>query len=168
MLCIGYDVCRYYLHQRAVSTLSSRLYAGAPPLEVSALPTPLNPFSWRGIVVTKTTYLQFNVNTLFQLNTDSAKSYFRIPLSEAIVSVQRTPAFSYFLYFARFPVWAVQPVELNSGTGKRIELTDLRFGEPGAGDFHCVAIENAAGQVLGSWFTFGSGAGLGWTDPKKR
>ncbi len=165
LVCGGFDVCRYYLHQRALAQLESRLYAGAAPLQVAALPTALNPFFWRGIVATKNTWREFNLSTLGQLNTESAQSFFRIPLSETIANARRTREFSYFMYFARFPVWGVQPVGLSNGTGKRIELTDLRFGEPGRGSFHCVALENPAGQILGTWFVFGSGADLGWSEP---
>jgi hypothetical protein len=165
LLCVGFDACRYYLHRRAVTQLESRLYSAAPPLQVAALPTPLNPFLWRGIVETKKTFLEFNLNTISLLNTESAQSFFRIPMSEPLAHAQRTPPFAYFLYFARFPVWSVQSVALKAGTGKRIELTDLRFGAPGQGDFHCVAVESPSGEVLGSWFTFGSGADLGFSDP---
>jgi inner membrane protein len=165
LICVGFEVCRFYLHQRAIAQLDSRLYAEAQPLQVAALPTPINPFLWRGIVATDTTFLQFSVNTLGQLNTESARSFFRIPPSESIANAGRTPEFSYFLYFARFPVWSVQPVELRGGPGKRIELTDLRFGAPGQGDFHCIAVESPAGKVLRSWFTYGSGAEIGWGEP---
>jgi inner membrane protein len=165
LLCSGFEICRYYLHQRAVTQLESRLYAGAPPLEAAALPMPINPFLWRGIVVTKSTLLEFELSTLGQFNTEGARSFFRIPLSESIANARRTPEFNYFTYFARFPVWSVQPVDLRDGTGKRIELTDLRFGEPGRGDFHCVAVENPEDQVLAAWFTFGAGSELGWSEP---
>jgi len=168
LLCILYDAGRYKLHQRAVTQLESRLYAGSPPLEVAALPTPVNPFRWRGIVGTKAAYLEYNLNTLGQLNTESADSYFRIPTIESTAHARRTQEFAYFLYFARFPVWSVQPVALNDGAGKRVELTDLRFGQPGQGDFHCVAVEDSAGRVIGVWFTYGSGADLGWSDPRSK
>jgi hypothetical protein len=128
----------------------------------------MNPFRWRGVVVTPASLLEFNVNTLGQLDTDNAQSFFRIPTSLSTANARRTPQFSYFTYFSRFPVWSVQPVALSDGTGKRIELTDLRFGEPGKGDFHCIAVEDPSGRILASWFTYGSGADLGWTDPRSR
>jgi inner membrane protein len=168
LLCIAYDAGRYNLHQRAVTQLESRLYAGSAPLEVAALPTPVNPFRWRGIVSTKTAFLQYDLNTLAQLNTESADSYFRIPTTESTANARKTAEFSYFLYFARFPVWSVQPVALSDGAGKRIELTDLRFGEPGRGAFHCIADENPDGKVIASWFTYGNGADLGWNDPRSK
>jgi len=164
-VCLGYDVCRYNLHSQAITQLDSRIYQGSTPLEVAALPKSINPFRWRGIVVTKSAYWQYDLNTLTQLNTERADRFFRIPRTEVTAAPRLTPEFSYFLYFARFPIWSVQPVALNDGSGKRIELTDLRFGEPGAGSFHCVAVENTEGKVIASWFTYGSGADLGWADP---
>jgi len=53
-------------------------------------------------------------------------------------------------------------VAMDEGQGWRIDLTDLRFGVPGTGSFHCIAVENSQHRALGSWFTFGSGAELGW------
>jgi inner membrane protein len=168
LFCGGFDVCRCYLHHRAVAQLEARLYAGAPPLQAAALPEPIDPLLWRAIVKTKSTWLEFNLSALGPLNTGSAQSFFRVSLPEAIANVKRTPEFAYFIYFARFPVWSVQPVALSGGTGTRIELTDLRFGEPGRGDFHCVALENPDGKVLGAWFTFGAGTELGWSEPERR
>ena len=168
LFCVAYDVGRVSLHDRALTQLESRIYAGSPPIEVAALPAPVNPFRWRGIVATRTAFLQYDVNTFEQLNVDSAERFFRIPTSDVTAAPRNTPEFSYFLYFARFPIWSVQPVALNDGTGKRIELTDLRFGEPGRGSFHCIAVENLAGKVIGSWFTYGTGAELGWTDPRSK
>jgi inner membrane protein len=135
LFCVVFDIGRYNLHQRALTQLESRLYAGAPPVEVAALPTAVNPFLWKGIAVTKRNYLVFDVNTLSQLNTENSKSFYRVPLSDTIVNARQLRDFSYFSYFARFPVWTVQPVSLADGTGRRIELTDLRFGEPGQGSF---------------------------------
>lgn len=166
LFCVVYDAASYSLHNRALTQLESRLYSGAPPLDVAALPTAMNPFRWRGIVTTKIAFLQYDLNTLGQLDTEGADRFFKIPTSEPIANVSKSPEFSYFRYFARFPVWSIQPLALNDGVGKRIELTDLRFGEPGKGDFHCVAVEDPDGRVLRSWFTFGSGADLGFTDPR--
>ena len=168
LLCLIYDVGRNNLHARAITQLESRLYQGSPPVETAALPMPINPFRWRGIVTTKAAYFQYDLNTLGQLNVESADKFFRIPTSEVTAAPRQTAAFSYFLYFARFPIWSVQPVALNDGTGKRIELTDLRFGEPGQGSFHCIAVEDPDDKVIASWFTYGNGADLGWTDPRSK
>lgn len=168
LLCVLYDFGRSKLHERAINQMESRLYQSAPPQEVAALPTAMNPFLWRGIVSTKNLYLVYDVNTLGQLNTESGERYYRIPTSKVTAAPRAAPAFNYFLYFARFPVWYVQPVALNDGMGKRVELTDLRFGEPGSGSFHCIAVEDPNGKLLASWFTYGSGNELGWIDPRSK
>ena len=77
----------------------------------------------------------------------------------AAIDRQRTAHASVLVFLVLFPVsrLVVQPVALRGGSGKRIELTDLRFGKPGAGNFHCVAVEDSSGKILASWFTYGSG-----------
>lgn len=152
-----YDTSRFVLHGRAVAQLESRLYDGLPPVAVSALPLPFNPFRWTGIVETAGTYRAIPVDTLSQLDTEQEAIFFKPPVTELIKNVQREEAFRFFLYFARFPVWSEQPALLTDAEGRRIELTDLRFGRPGAGGFHCVAIGDKAGRVMESWFTFGDG-----------
>ena len=43
-----------------------------------------------------------------------------------------------------------------------MDLVDLRFGAPGSGSLHCIALEDASNHTVGWWFTYGSGAQLGW------
>lgn len=157
-----FDIGRAVMHQRAIAQLESRLYDGFPPLNVAALPDKLNPFFWAGIVEAETSYRHLQVNTLGQLNTDAARIYFKPPPSPFVENTRNVQPFTFFLYFSRFPVWSVLPVSLKAGEGKRIDLSDLRFGSPGEGSFHCIALENDTGTILQSWFTFGQGANLGW------
>src|SRR5690242_6747085 len=145
-----FDVGRAALHGRAVAQLQARLYDGAPPLRAAALPGPFNPLLWRGVVETKATLQILNVNPLQQLQVEDAVTFYKPALEPSLQAARQTEPFRYFLYFARFPVWSVQPVSTAEGQGKRIELTDLRFGTPGAGSFHCVALENADGRVVDS------------------
>jgi len=87
----------------------------------------------------------------------------RIDIADpAITAANATPAFRYFQYFARFPVWTEQPAWIGSQRATRIDLTDLQFGAPNSGSFHCVALVDDAARVLESAFTFGSGRDLGW------
>jgi inner membrane protein len=152
-----FDAARATLHERAVEKLESRLYDGLPAVSVAALPLSLNPFRWDGIVETAGAYRVMQVDTGSPLETENAAVFYKPPPTKALANVQREEPFRYFLYFARFPVWSQQPVIWNEAESRRIELTDLRFGSPGAGNFHCVAIEDAAGRVLESWFTYGDG-----------
>jgi hypothetical protein len=145
------------LHGRAIEQLESRLYDGMPPVSVAALPFSFNPFHWNGVVETARAYEVVPVDALGQLDTEGARIFYKPAPTRAIESAQAEPAFRYFRYFARFPVWSEQPVMLEQEEGRRVELTDLRFGEPGAGAFHSIALEDRSSRVLRSWFTFGSG-----------
>src|ERR1022692_2876889 len=51
-----YNAGRGVLHARAVATLDSRIYAGAAPQRVAALPGAVNPLAWRGLVETREFY----------------------------------------------------------------------------------------------------------------
>lgn len=163
-----FDCGRAALHARAIAQLNSRLWpagkevlGAAPPLATAALPFPFNPFRWTGIVETTSSYESVDVNALAQLDIENARTYYKPTVTPALESAKRTELFGYFLYFARFPVWSEQPVFLEAGKGTRLDLSDLRFGAPGAGSFHCIALV-AGNQVLESWFTYGPGVNLGW------
>jgi inner membrane protein len=152
-----FDGARATLHERAIEKLESRLYDDLPPVSVAALPMTLNPFRWNGIVETAGAYRAFPVDTWNPLDTENAALFYKPPLTKALENAEREEPFRFFLYFARFPVWSQQPVVWNEAEARRIELADLRFGSPGSGNFHCIAIEDAAGRVLASWFTYGDG-----------
>ena len=162
---ILFDCARGVLHLRAVAQLESRLYNDSPAVQAAALPDPFNPLRWTGVVETAADFRLLAVSPLQQFDSDDVRHrYFKPPESPAIVNAKATERFRYFVYFARFPVWAEWPVTVDRRPGTRIELTDLRFGIPGAGSFHCVALENSANQVLGTWFTYGSAEDVGWGD----
>ncbi|HEX4748466.1 MAG TPA: metal-dependent hydrolase [Bryobacteraceae bacterium] len=157
-----FDCARLVLHARAISQLQARLFENAPPLETAAMPQAFSLFRWGGIVETERTYQALPVDTLGQIDTASAQIFFKPPYDPAIDAARSTETFRYGLYFARFPVWSESRVSLDAGAGVRVELTDLRFGRPQSGSFHCIALENAGFRVLQDWFTFGSGMDLGW------
>ena len=157
-----FDCGRAALHARAIAQLNSRLYDNAPPLQAAALPEPFTPFEWTGIVETSGDYRDAELDALGQPDFEHGRTWYKIPLTQSLENAKATEPFRYFLYFARFPVWSVTPVIMPDGKqAKRIELTDLRFGIPGAGSFHCIAFEDSEGQVMDSLFTFGSGRNLG-------
>ncbi len=157
-----FDCTRAVLHGRAVAELEARLFENAAPLKAAALPEAFTPLRWQGLVETERTYETLPVNTFSDVELADARIFFKPPPDAAIEAAKQTEPFRYFLYFARFPVWSESPVILDAGSGVRVELTDLRFGEPQRGSFHCVAVENSRFQVLESRFTFGSGMNLGW------
>jgi inner membrane protein len=152
-----FDAARATLHDRAVEKLESRLYDGEPPVSVAALPLSLSPFRWKGVVETAGAYRAMPVDTGSVLEPENAAIFYKPQWTNTLRNVQREEAFRFFLYFARFPVWSQQTVIWKESEARRIELADLRFGSPGVGSFHCVAIADAAGRVLESWFTYSDG-----------
>lgn len=158
-----FDCFRAFLHHRVITQLESRLYDNAAPVQTAAFPTPVNPFRWNAAVETSGAYLSFPVSAYREPDINNASVYYKPALTDSITSAKSEEPFRYFLYFARFPIWSESPVELNGNRGKRIDLTDLRFGSPGAGSFHCIALEDDRNQVLKTWFTYGPGTQLGWS-----
>jgi inner membrane protein len=154
-----FDVARAVLHQRVDAKLNARLYDDAPPLQTAALPEPFSPFQWTGVVETSGTFRLNTVNPLGAFERQAAQVFYKKPSSQRIENAKRTEPFRYFLYFARFPVWSEAPAFLDGSQGTRVDLTDLRFGRPWAGSFHCIALENSRHEVIRSWFTYGSGVG---------
>ena len=150
-----FDAARATLHERAIEKLESRLYDGEPPVSVAALPMTFSPFRWNGIVETAGAYRAMPVDAGGALEMENAATFYKPPLTHALRNVGREEAFRFFLYFARFPVWSQEPVVWKNMEARRFELADLRFGAPGIGSFHCVAIVDRAGRVVESWFTYG-------------
>ncbi len=151
------------LHQRVIAQLQARLYDSALPVQAAALPEPFSPVRWTGVVETAQSYRLSNVNALQEFDPEAARIFYKPTSRATFDAAKRIDPFRYFLYFARFPLWSEMPIATNTGSLTRVELTDLRFGSPGAGSFHCIAIENAHAQVLRTWFTLGSGSDLGWS-----
>ncbi len=156
-----FDCGRAVLHARAIAQLNSHLYEDAPPLMTAALPSRINPLAWTGIVETQNSYRVLSVDTLTDPNLESPQLFYKPSIDHAIQAAQNTEPFRYFRYFSRFPVWSKEPVTLPRGIGTRVDLTDLQFGRPNQGAFHCVALIGEAGHVLSSQFTYGSGRELG-------
>ena len=165
---LAFDIGRLVLHNRIVAQLETRLYEGIPPLQAAALPDGFSPLRWTAIIETPATFRKLDANALSPLNTEEAAVYYKSPISPSLARTRSEDPFRYFLYFARFPVWSIQPVIGEHSTGTRLDLTDLRFGAPGAGSFHCVGYQDRTGRLVDHWFTFGSGRELGWgeTEPK--
>jgi len=119
---------RDFTHRRALSILDSHTYADENPERFSALPAPVNPFSWTGIVETASA---FHVSHMNVLDTNSAPeelgSFDKPQSSPPLQAAMNSKGGKVFLNFARFP-WA-QVVE--SDQGYLVTINDLRFYRPG-------------------------------------
>ncbi len=160
-LCL-FEFGRIMLRNRVVAQLQARLYEGGAALQYAAFPSAFNPTSWTAVVETVSSYRIGPANSFGQWNPETASVYYKPPESAVLRTAQRQEPFRYFLYFARFPVWSIQPVNDENRHGTRLDLTDLRFGSPGNGSFHCIGYEDAANRLVFKKFTYGPGSDLGY------
>jgi inner membrane protein len=138
---------RVAAHARAIDVMSTRLYQGAPPKRVAALSGALNPLVWRGVVEGPgfVTILPVNV-----VNGPGAEKLYPIvaPIP-AMDAALRTRPFQVFSRWSQLPFWKITPV----AEGLRVDLIDLRFGDPDHPGFASVsAIVDRAGKVLRAGF----------------
>ncbi|HEX4164916.1 MAG TPA: metal-dependent hydrolase [Bryobacteraceae bacterium] len=157
-----FDLGRMTMRNRVLAQLESRLYDGGPALQYAALPDAFDPTRWTGVIETNATYRIGTINSLGQWDPEQTAVFYKPPESANLLNARQEQPFRYFLYFARFPVWSIQGVNREHKTGTRLDLTDLRFGAPNQGSFHCIGYENQSNRLLSKRFTFGSGADLGW------
>jgi inner membrane protein len=148
---------RYLMHERAVAVLDSRLYDNAVPLRVAALPGPMNPFRWRGLVQTDTFYSVNDVNLLSEFDPTAGSILYFPELGPrekaAAAAARRTEAFQVFLDFSQFPFWRFMAAG-SPENAIRVEAMDLRFGSPSHPHFVAHAVVDSAGRVLESGFSF--------------
>jgi inner membrane protein len=149
-----YDCGRGVLHARAVAALESRIYAGAVPARVAALPGPANPMLWKGVADTGDFYAVGSVDLLASFDPTRALIVFKPPPDAAIEAARRTPAFQEMERFSQFPLWRVSPAT-DLPDGRMVQLSDLRFGPPNAPAFVATAILDARLQLVRSWFQYG-------------
>jgi inner membrane protein len=150
-----YDGARGVLHARAVASLGSRLYEGAVPEQVAALPDPLNPLRWRGIVETSGSYVIQDVNLATNAENGRGATYHKPDPDPAIDAARLCPVFQEFLRFSQYPLWRVTPYPAVED-GKLVEAFDLRFGTPMAPGFVVRAVLDSRLRVVESSFRFGA------------
>jgi inner membrane protein len=152
-----YGCGRYLLHERAVATLDSRLYEGAVPARVAAFPRSANPFRWSGLVETTGFYSPLDVDLLGGFDPDSGRVLYKPEPSPreaaAAAAARRTEAFWVFLDFSQYPYWRFTPAD-HPEDAIRVEVMDLRFGEPPHSRFVATAIVDSTGRVLQSGFAY--------------
>lgn len=149
-----YNGGRAVLHARAVATLESRMYAGAAPRRVAALPGPVNPLAWRGLVETPDFYAVEDVNLLGEFDPSRGAIYYKAEQGPAVQAANGTRDLRDFFNFAQFPLEHAMPLPDPEGA-TRVEVTDMRFGTPAQPRFVVTAIVDKRMQVARSWFSFG-------------
>jgi len=149
-----YDCGRGVLHARAVAALQSRIYAGALPARVAALPGPANPLLWKGVADTGDFYAVESVDLRADFDPTRALILYKPPPDAAIDAARRTPVFQEVERFSQFPLWRVSPAP-DIPDGRMVQLSDLRFGTAGAPAFVATAILDERLEPVRAWFAWG-------------
>jgi inner membrane protein len=149
-----YDCGRGVLHRRALATLDSRVYQGAPPSQIFAAPDAANPWTWRGVVETSDFFAVADVDLNGEFDPTRAVIYHKPDPDPAIDAARRDPVVAGFLEFSQLPLWRISPAP-EPENAKTVEIFDLRFGTPASPGFMAHAIVNSRLQVIESWHRFG-------------
>ena len=149
-----YDCGRGVLHARAVGSLAARMYDGALPLRVAAMPDAVNPLKWRGIVETPGAYVIEDLNLAAPGGSTRGTVFHKPDAEPAIDAARASAAIQGFLRFSQYPLWRVTPYPAVED-GKLVEVFDLRFGTPLGPGFMARAVLDSRMQVVESSFQFG-------------
>jgi inner membrane protein len=149
LLFLAFAGGRVFAHSRAVETLSAHFYEGVRPRRVVALPDPMHPLVWRGIMQGDGFTALTQVDLTREFDPATARLYHSAPRSPALEAALATRPFQVFTEFAQ----ATFATETAVPQGTFVRLTDLRFGTPEAPGFVTVsAIVDAGGKVLRAGF----------------
>jgi inner membrane protein len=145
---------RYILHERAITLMNSRLYNGAPPLDVGAFPDSPSPFHWAGVIATETALLRVDVPVIVEkYDPFTARPFYKPEESAALNAARASRSAQLFLNFARFPRARVERTE----HGVHVEIADMRFeiGTPPGRSMKVVIDLNGQNQILNEALKFG-------------
>jgi inner membrane protein len=140
-------------HARAEAVLDARVYQGQPARQVIAVPGPLNPLRWRGLVETRAGWRVVEVDLLREFNPEAARLFPSPEPGPALEAARNTATGRAFLRFARAPLWRTVPASRPEGATV-VTATDLRFGDPEDGRFTAEILIDAAGRVLAEEFRY--------------
>jgi inner membrane protein len=142
-----YEFSRYILHERALATLEARLHENTAPIRVFAFPHPVSPLHWTGVVEGERSVAIHNLNLLEQFDPAAGSVFYKPPKEGPVEAVLRNEAFQRFLQFSQVPLWRVIPISEPEGA-LRVEVVDLRFGNPSSSSFWVAAIVDRDGSVI--------------------
>ena len=152
----GYVGLRAELHQQATGALNTRLYGGEAPLRVLALPSAANPWSWTGLVETRSAWRVVPVDLLLpEFNPEEGRTYYKPAAGTVRQAVLATETARVFLDFSQCPLWRITPAAQPDGA-VLVRISDLRFGLPDENAFTAEFLVDPSGRVLRQQFAFGT------------
>jgi inner membrane protein len=150
---LAYDTGRWFLRGRAIATMDTRLYDGAPAKRIVVFPHMANPMRWKGWVETGQAWLAMDIDLTEEYEPAPTATYWKVAPHPAITAARTVPIFNVLSKFARTPDWRVTPADEPPGS-HRVELVDLRFGREGRDGFTAFAIVDNTGRVVESGFHY--------------
>ena len=126
MLICFYWGAKVFSHRQAIADLVQTEEMGEPIQRVGAVPQPLNPFKWYGIIETASFYRlvetgwdPFDVNT----GTPRGRVFHKPEDTLVLEAASRGPQARVYLGFSQYPLFTVTP----SDQGHTVMMQDLRF-----------------------------------------
>ncbi|HVH88711.1 MAG TPA: metal-dependent hydrolase [Terriglobales bacterium] len=149
---------RDYEHRKAVTLLNSTDYRGEVVSNAGAMPYPLTPFFWGGIVETQSFYAKIPID-LRGTNLDPqdrAQIFYKPAETPITLAAKRSPLGRAYLDWARFPLLEAEPLTPPE-LGYEVRLRDLRFdyllpslggGQPRRSPLGATVIVDHSGKVV--------------------
>lgn len=118
---------RDYQHRKAVTLLKSTDYRGEVVTRAAAMPYPVNPFAWAGIVETQSLYAEVPIDSRLT-NVDPvehAQILYKPPETAVTLAAKRSPIGRVYLDWSQFPFVEAEAIE--PGQDSVVLFRDLRF-----------------------------------------
>jgi membrane-bound metal-dependent hydrolase YbcI (DUF457 family) len=110
LACLSWLGCRYYSREMALSEVRSRVYEGAIPRRVEAIPT-INPLAFDVLVECDDFYKELSLNLLEFYDPEEAQTWFKpkpsIEAGQALQAASQNQMLQVFLTWAHWPHWRV-------------------------------------------------------------
>jgi len=113
-------------HRQVLADLAQTEDMEEPILRVGAVPQPLNPFKWYGIIETQNTYRVVETGWdpfPFSFGTQRDRIFHKAEEGPILAAARQGPQAKTYLDFTRYPVFTVIPNEM----GYTVTIQDLRF-----------------------------------------
>ena len=119
---------RDYQHREALTLLNSTDYRGEVVMKAAAMPYPVNPFIWAGIVETPTFYALVPIDMRISHidPQDRAQIFYKSAETSISLAAKKSPLGRAYLDWSRFPLVETQP-PATPDQDYEVHFRDLRF-----------------------------------------
>lgn len=118
---------RDYQHRKAITLLRSTDFRGEVLIRAAAMPYPLIPFTWAGIVETPSSYSKIPLDSRqADVDLDHAQTLYKPAETAITLAAKRSPLGRVYLDWARFPIVETENLPPPE-KGYIVHFRDLRF-----------------------------------------